>query len=225
MSRWVKLSGNLLIPDYHPPRSLPDQCSWYIQYPHPMSKTVDRSDILAIVAILVSLGAIFVSVRQTSILKEQQLIMAQQQEIMGSQLEGSVWPHLVTNVNVTDNQGTRTVEYSVTNKGVGPAKIKRFEFTLGDSHIRDVSDLSQYVIGLKDFVRLAGISISIPSEAVLAPNETRQVYRISYVHSEMDSLEYTALVDQELICYCSIYDNCYGDCKEPSPAEPEQARD
>lgn len=179
-----------------------------------MSKTIDRSDILAIVAILVSLGAIFVSVRQTSILKEQQIIMAEQQEIMGSQLEGSVWPHLVTNVNVSDDQGIRTVEYSVTNKGVGPAKIKRFEFTLGDTHISNVGDLSKYVIGLKDFVRLAGMSMSVPTETVLAPNETREVYRISYVHSERSQLESTAMVNEEHICYCSIYDNCYGDCEE-----------
>lgn len=190
-----------------------------------MTKTIDRSDILATVAILVSLGAIFVSLRQTSILKEQQLIMAEQQEIMSSQLEGSVWPHLVTNVNVSDNQGIRTVEYGVTNKGVGPAKIKRFEFMLGDTHIRDITDLSQYVIELKDFVRLAGISMSIPVETVLAPNETRQVYRISYLHSDVAHVESAALVNQELICYCSIYDNCYGDCADSLMAMPVQSDD
>lgn len=179
----------------------------------PESNRFDRSDLLSALALLMSLGAIFVSMRQTTILKDQQLIMADQQEIMASQLEGSVWPYLETNISVSELDGTRTVIYTMTNKGVGPAKITQFSFQVNGKVILNARDLLDAVVVLEEFQQLSTLSFDLPVNEVLAPNETQEVYRLDYRYTAEAPNEFISLIGEEKICYYSIYDKCYGSCK------------
>lgn len=176
----------------------------------------DRSDLLSALALFMSLGAIFVSVRQTTILKDQQLIMAEQQSIMASQMEGSVWPYLKTNISASDQDGVRSIAYTITNKGVGPAKIDHFSFTIGDKTITSAKELVDILTGLEEFERLISLGFSLPNSAVLAPNETHEVYKIDYQYDEALRSEFITLIGEEKMCYCSIYDKCYGNCEKAS---------
>lgn len=182
--------------------------------PKQQTTRFDRSDLLSALALMISLGAIFVSIRQTTILKDQQEIMAEQQSIMASQMEGSVWPYLRTNISSTDLDGIRTVKYSITNKGVGPAKIKDFSFQVGETTIQKASGLVNVIVELEEFKQLSSMSFSLPNSAVLAPNETHEVYRISYQYHREALPEFITMIGKEQLCYCSIYDQCYGDCTE-----------
>lgn len=178
-----------------------------------VSKRIDSSDLLSALALMISLGAIFVSIRQTTILKDQQEIMAQQQNIMASQMEGSVWPYLRTNISSSDLDGIRTVKYSITNKGVGPAKIRQFTFQLGDKTITKANELIEVLGGLDEFKQLTSLSFSLPNASVLAPNETHDICTISYRYRQAALPEFITMIDEGDICYCSIYDHCYGDCE------------
>ncbi len=181
--------------------------------PKQQSSRFDRSDLLSALALMISLGAIFVSIRQTTILKDQQEIMAQQQNIMASQMEGSVWPFLRTNISSSDLDGIRTVKYSITNKGVGPAKIRQFTFQLGDKTITKANELIEVLGGLDEFKQLTSLSFSLPTASVLAPNETHDICVISYRYRQAALPEFITMIAEGDICYCSIYDHCYGSCE------------
>lgn len=177
------------------------------------SRRFDRSDLLSALALMISLGAIFVSIRQTTILKDQQEIMAEQQNIMASQMEGSVWPYLRTNISSSDLDGIRTVKYHVTNKGVGPAKISQFTFQLGDKTITRANEVVAILSALDEFKQLTSLSFSIPNTSVLAPNETHDICVISYRYRQTALPEFITMITEGDICYCSIYDHCYGSCE------------
>ncbi len=174
---------------------------------------IDRSDIIAFMALVVSLGAMVTAILQTHILKEQQQIMADQQEIMASQLEGSVWPFLKTSISLSQQDDMKVITYSLTNKGVGPAKIKQFELVIADTTITSFLAFIEVVGGLVGKERLRDINFSLPVEVVLAAGEVHQVFKLSYQANDETEQAILGAIGDTKLCYCSIYDACYGDCE------------
>lgn len=168
---------------------------------------VDRSDIMAILAIIVSMGAMFISLRQTSILKEQQEIMFAQQNIMSSQMEGSVWPHIKINMDISDKG---ILKYAIINKGVGPARIDYFDLFIKDQKITDVVKL--FNILTEEGITTTSFKCAIPNDVVLAPNETHEILKLETDETSIYKL--VKLFGEHKICYKSIYDKMYGDCTE-----------
>ncbi|MEO0899008.1 MAG: hypothetical protein AAFY71_21530 [Bacteroidota bacterium] len=186
---------------------------------------LDRSDIIAIMALVVSLGAMFVSVLQTNILKEQQQIMAGQQDIMASQLEGSVWPYLKTKISLVQEESEDTGEtltsitYTLKNKGVGPAKITSFNLMIGDSSITSFVDFFDYLREAIGEENMKGVTFSLPNGSVLAAGEVHAIYTLKYPADLEVDKSLVASIGKTKLCYCSIYDKCYGACEEEVPSD------
>ena len=104
----------------------------------PINKTsrFDRSDLLSILAVIVSLSALGVSVYEAGILREQSALMQEQQK-------AAVWPYMDTNANHLYSKETM-IEFSFTNKGVGPAKIKSFDLLINGQTFSDSDEISAY---------------------------------------------------------------------------------
>ena len=55
-------------------------------------KNLDRSDIIALIAVVMSLAAVFVSIYEARLLKDQQKLMHEQQK-------AAVWPYVKKSIN------------------------------------------------------------------------------------------------------------------------------
>ncbi len=167
-----------------------------------ISINIDRSDVLAILAFLVSLGAMFISIQQTEILKDQQ-------EIMAAQMEGTVWPYLKTDIKMAVQNDQQVVSLKIANKGVGPAKMKAFNLSMKGVDITNVVEL----FGLFEGQELSDVRFHMPEVEVIRPNEELEVFNIRI--SEPLSIEdQIGLFSKIEMCYCSIYDQCYGEICE-----------
>ncbi len=165
---------------------------------------LDRSDIMALSALLISAVALIVSIYEANIMKEQQ-------EIMISQQKASVWPYV--DGNITYNYGEQfKITYSLVNKGVGPAIIKDGVFTIKDTAFQDyegsiLSALQPFVP--KSVLEQMNTSISLVSDKVLSPEEEFQILFLQGPRFEND-YEVLKEIDFEYkACFCSIYDECW----------------
>ncbi len=164
-------------------------------------KHLDRSDIMAIGALLVSLLALGVSVFEARILKEQQ-------EIMFSQQKASVWPYLLTDIQV-ELSDAFSITYSVANKGIGPTKISEAQLFLNGEEQPDYVSLFRALRMLFPDTANLTLSLGALEGEVLSADEQRDVIviRSSRFDGDLELMERLELDYQ--ICYCSIYDDCW----------------
>lgn len=160
----------------------------------------DRSDLLSILAVIVSLSALGVSVYETSILSKQSELMREQQK-------ASVWPYLEMNGDYYFGEKTK-VNFSFENKGVGPAKIESFEILINGEKLSGYDEINSYIKKLIPNADQTNVSLRTIN-GVLAANESVQVFDLE---SDGSKEVYQIIRDlnfQYKICYCSIYDDCW----------------
>ena len=165
------------------------------------SKTwFDRSDLLSILAIVLSAIALCVSVYETGILKEQSTMMQVQQK-------ASVWPYLEI-VGSYQYNDRIDISFAFKNKGVGPAQIRKFQLTIDDKVFTDYDDLGAYF--RKKLPGTNDLSISLSSlGGVLATDEQIQVFHLN-MENYPDAIEIVRSLEFNYeICYCSIYNDCW----------------
>ncbi len=165
-------------------------------------KGISRSDLIAFMALLMSLGAVIIAVKQTQILKSQQ-------EIMASQQEGSVWPHVTTATRLITKNGRQEIHIAIENKGVGPAKIKSCNIISEGVVLSDYKTLLQKLVEYQP----ENLSFGDASNRVMAPQESFDILKLE-LPVPIPHEVFAELLGNIEICYCSIYDQCYGDCEE-----------
>lgn len=163
---------------------------------------IDRSDVISIMALLMSLGAIFVALKQTTILKEQQKIMATQQE-------GSVWPHLDYKILIDTDSATFKMELN--NKGIGPAIVTNFLF---NEEYQSNLDL----ISLMEMLREAGmeqildINFEHPTDKTIPAGDKISIVNFKIGASIENTIKLAALGNEfskPKIYYESLYKTKY----------------
>ena len=175
------------------------------------TKRFDRSDLMSILAVLISLGALGVSLFEANIMRDQQQIMQEQKK-------ASVWPYLEANSQYSydfkDENWKVRLNYSILNKGVGPAKIVDSELKVGDKIVEKYSELIELVDAiLQDSSEhtetvTAEISYGIPS-GILSPDETFQLLQLNVPRTKKGTEIVDLLQIEFSVCYCSIYDDCW----------------
>ena len=163
---------------------------------------LDRSDILALAAILISGIALGVSVYEANIMKDQQQIMFDQQQ-------AAVWPYVDGKISY-DLGDKFTITYSLINKGVGPAIIRDGQFMVNDS------TLSAFQGNIYNAIRPhfppkvdLRISLSLVSNKVLSPEEEYSILKLESNRFEGDFEIISQLEFEYDACFCSIYDECW----------------
>ena len=140
----------------------------------------DRSDIIAVFALLISFLTFGIGVYETR-------IMSKEQKMMQSQQEASVWPYLEIKRDFSQGLENR-ITISVINKGVGPAILNSIEKRGGNMiDTMDSFDILDLMINSMD-PELAGsgnadVEMATPSfdlkPAVLSANEEHILFSFS----------------------------------------------
>lgn len=152
---------------------------------------------IALTAIFISGVSLFVAIEHGH--AQQQLVAA------------NSWPFLSMTYNVPDDSGLAYL--SLTNEGVGPAKIEYLQFLYEGSPVTSFSDLMHRCCdtGKKGHTSFV-LKMHLVAGAVMRPGDDARVMEISSpiedaelkqkLQSALYHLKYSA-------CYCSIFDECW----------------
>ncbi len=162
---------------------------------------LNRSDVTAFLALLVSLGALSVSIVEANIMREQQ-------KIMQSQQKAAVYPHLSQHVNL-GGPGPNPYSLTIENKGIGPAKIRTTEFRLNGEVMANYREIQAELN--KIFPPEAGlfISFSDPANYFISPKETITILKLTVLHPEVIQDDIPMINFTADFCYCSIFEDCW----------------
>lgn len=164
----------------------------------------DRSDLISILAVLLSLGAFGVSILQANIMKAQQ-------EIMSTQQKSAVLPYLIGNIKSSRKKDKEVVyeEFSIkiTNKGFGPALVKNIEIKMNDKIYTKGYQLLLELSGNEN-LNLSAMSVGNFKDVFISPGEEFSLIDLSINHDETESIDYLKLMKLKYK-FCSILDDCW----------------
>ncbi|NET37172.1 MAG: hypothetical protein F6K19_34975 [Cyanothece sp. SIO1E1] len=162
---------------------------------------LNRSDITAFLALLVSLGALFVSIIEANIMRDQQEIMQTQQKV-------AVYPYLSQKMHLgIAEKGTLT--HTIINKGLGPAKIKYTKFTLNGEEVADYKALKSRLDDMFPPETKYSIIFFDPKSYFITANETITVLMLSCEDQEAALKTMPEIKFEVEFCYCSIFEDCW----------------
>jgi hypothetical protein len=166
----------------------------------PKVKRFDRSDVMALLALLISLGAFAVSVLEANIMRDQQRIMQIQQK-------ASVYPYLSKNIKLGSENGA-DFTLSIVNKGVGPGKIKNVKFRFDDQTFETTEEVRAEIMKKLEG-KIRTIAISELNTYFISSGEEKNI--ISILLKEGTSiLELLTSISLDVdVEYCSIYEECW----------------
>lgn len=168
---------------------------------------IDRSDVLALLAILISFTSLGIGIYEAKIMK-------QETEIMLSQQKTSVWPYIDKNTAISYSK-LATLRFSITNKGVGPALVNKILLEKdGEAIATDYAEILSLFdpifegLDQKEEDNLPlNISTGFRDNIVLSPGETVELLNIKCGRFPNDTEILGDLVRglKIKICYASIY--------------------
>ena len=176
------------------------------EVPQKKSKKWDASLIIAIMAVLISTISTYIGLKDSQIMLKQQNISLEQQA-------ASVWPYL-ENTPINTFLGTLEVsfEYTVTNKGVGPAIIDSVVYKLDEIEIKGWN-LGKALRKKYPQLKINQLGNAILAGRVLSPGEVHSVIKVQIKKEEGDTTDLSDLINNLNYhleyCYCSIYGNCW----------------
>ena len=125
------------------------------------------------------------------------------------QTSAAVWPYVQFMMNDTSNGDTAFFSLSLSNVGVGPARMQGARLAMNGQAVRDWQSLVELL--LADNARL-GVDYgkSSVSRRVLAPGES--IVAVQTENTELARAMQEAVYSGALsvsYCYCSIFDECW----------------
>lgn len=186
-----------------------------------LKRKVDRSLLVALVAVVISLVGTFVSIYEAQIMREQQNLLAEQKS-------ADAWPFMKGQALVDyQNDSTVIISYQLSNKGIGPA-------ILGDvRYLFDGKDCESYSIGDSVAVQVDSLflvskyqNIQIDS-AVFQPSEGYAIFTLTLRAKKKEYVKYINQVANHLsveFCYCSVYGDCWYRGPHLSPEKREECK-
>ncbi|MEM1214532.1 MAG: hypothetical protein AAGJ82_02520 [Bacteroidota bacterium] len=164
---------------------------------------LDRSDYIAIIALIVSLVGTVVAVRETSFLQ-------QPKEMLADQQSAGVLPYVDVSVEYGYlHDPTLTYTLQVDNQGVGPAMVTDFQFYYDQRPLRidtfaqlfnsEGTDLSGSVYTTNDF-----------KEGIIPAGEGEILLRLQFdLSTSFDRIKsFTEKLKLDF-CYCNVYQECW----------------
>lgn len=146
--------------------------------------------LLGLSAVFLSASALIVSIVQTTIFKEQQY--------------ASVWPYL----QPTTSSTTGSYSYGLQNKGIGPAIVKKFEYTYKGSTYKNTREAFEAVFGKN----ARGVGFSDASEDyVFKADESISTLSVYLPDSLIREIVYRWESDSVnlKVTYSDVYGNCW----------------
>lgn len=145
---------------------------------------------VAVIAIILSLGALAVSVLEVSSIRSEQRI--------------GVWPY----VDLSQNYNEEGFSINATNKGIGPARVRSIKMTLDGETIETLDEMIIALVG-PDLAFSYDVYKSYdPSNSVLSADERAILFAVPWTDATRALVEGIDRFSVSL-CYCSVYDDCW----------------
>lgn len=172
-----------------------------------INRRIDRSLIVALVAVAISLIGTLVSIYEARVLREQQNLLVEQKS-------ASAWPYLQAGPN-TNYQGdsVATIAYEIENKGIGPAILADFRCFFNDKEFT-INTIAEGVREEVDsFFTVIRVQNSFLDSTVIQPREIITVFTIRLSPKlEKNHIWLASEIADRLSvegCYCSVYGDCW----------------
>ena len=158
--------------------------------------------LLAIVAIVLSLAALGVSVFEVSTIRDEQRIQA--------------WPY----VSLTEHYGPEGFRIDVTNKGIGPARVRDVIVRFDGEVYDNLDELILNAVGEENAFSYDLYSVTNPAFSVMSPEERIRLFAVPWEPRTRLLVEQWEGRVEVNLCYCSVYDECWVSrltTREPEP--------
>lgn len=166
-------------------------------------QSFDRSDLIALLALFISVLGTIVAFRETSILsKEQQLNQRNQ--------AASIWPYLDTRYAYNFNDSIFTFIMILENKGVGPALLNHANLVI-DKDTTTFAEAANYLNRQKGEIVFVQSQSTEIGAGILSAGEEVQLLEITAKSALIPAHEFQAVCNVLKInlCYCSVYQDCW----------------
>ena len=181
-------------------------------------RQLDTSLIVALVAVVISLVGTVTSIYEARILRNQQQTYQEEKA-------ASVWPYIKTEMytNYNNSDSSITLEYSITNKGIGPAILGDVRYVYRGADVETYSIDEAIQEQYPDIPTWNSRNRQV-DRTVVSPGEKIMLFAVrlsvsgpvrdfSHVSNAIESDFYTEF------CYCSVYGKCWRVTQADTPLE------
>ena len=167
--------------------------------------------------VFVSLAALVTAVAAVVITLEQTKVMREEAELERNNARISVLPSVWLSTYIGETEGNAYYKVALTNKGLGPAVIERFDVSYKDQPVYNWDDLARqmaaHIESKKSFQgsTLGSSRSPVSPGLMLEAGGTAEPLRV-YDSTDADGLNLLMRGSQDMgisVCYCSLYDDCF----------------
>jgi hypothetical protein len=170
---------------------------------------LDRSDLLAALALLISFASMWLSISELRIMREEA-------NLMRSQQKASVWPYLDVTASFAYADEIR-VTYAIENKGIGPALVNKIRFLENGKEISSdytaILDLLLSTLAAQGDINEKNVNLStgINNNVVLSPGEKMVLLSLVVDRFDEDQVGVVQFFRSHSfsVCYSSIYEDSW----------------
>ena len=163
-----------------------------MQHDHPIVRLTRWQTVLSVISIFIALIALYAALSESAAVRQQ--------------TAASVWPLLQLSVQDSDDGSEARITMSVTNAGVGPARIQSFRLQIEGNVVSSWADAVERLDG----EITSRVSRNFIVGRVVRADETVTLF--STVDTSLARRFRQAVVHPQSMvtfCYCSIFDDCW----------------
>ncbi|BDX06135.1 hypothetical protein [Planctobacterium marinum] len=172
--------------------------------------------VASVCAIITSVIALFVAWDQSVVMRAQQ--------------HASVWPIVISDATISQNETQNYIEFNVSNVGVGPAIIRDSKLYFNDKLVEHFSTFQEQLFVGSQKESLSGMFASF--NGVLGAGESKTALKLWWPRNDVSDADFVAMVEQFVAsdsrfaieqCYCSVFERCFVSTNEEALGPQEVA--
>ena len=167
--------------------------------------------------VFVSLAALITAVAAVVITLEQTAVMREEAELERKNARISVLPSVWLSTYIDDTEGEAYYKIAVTNKGLGPAVIERFDVSYQGQPVYNWDELARKMVAHVGSEKTLEGDYLRSTRSPVSPGLMLEAGGIAYPFQTDDSTDPDGLRllmrgsmgMQISLCYCSLYNECF----------------
>ena len=161
--------------------------------------------------IVLALSAMFMSVVSLVVAIEHGRTMQRMADANTRMVEANSWPFLEFVTHNLDEQGKGDIRLTITNQGIGPARIQTLEMWYNGQPIASPTELAKECCQ-KDLHQHALWSIGLAAPSILRAGDHTNFFEVPLNEINKDFWDKLAVERDKItvrMCYCSVFDECW----------------
>jgi hypothetical protein len=159
----------------------------------------------SICAMVVSVASLYLAIHHGNVMQE----MA---EANARMVTATSWPRVSLATSNLGANGAPIVDFFLTNKGIGPARIEGMEVSLDGKPVANAAELLQTCCASPDKAAAPfGGVVSTANGEILRPGEEKHYLRLNKLADDPRWAKVAELPGKVSVkvCYCSVFDECW----------------